>query len=289
MRKTRKHEIKNVDLLAAKKQGTSLEVEPEINNFPQQQDFKQLSRQKKRKKRKRIMIAIFVILGLLAGLFLFLKSSYFDIKEIKVEGMNYYSDSEIISMSGAETGRNILFDSEKVEIIEALEGNPYFKEVKVKRKLPSTLLIQVDERPQTAAIIFGGSFVVIDDEGVVLRKTDVDPKLTLLNGLTISKMTVGETVEAEEKEILSMTLRMLKTMTDGDMYFKRIDVSKLVIRAYVYDNLIVKGTPGEITDAIENGQLQKVVTNLFEQDISRGTIVMGGSSYMSFSPELDAD
>ena len=86
-----------------------------------------------------------------------------------------------------------------------------------------------------------------------------------------------------------MTIKMLNTMKDGDMYFKMIDVSKVVIKAYIYDNLVVKGTPGEITDAIESGELQKVVTDLFDQKISRGTIVMGGSSYMSFSPDLEDD
>ena len=160
------------------------------------------------------------------------------------------------------------------------------KSVKVKTELPSTLIIQVEERPQTAAIEFGDSFVVIDEEGVVLRKTKVDPKLTLLNGLTISRMNTGEKVEAEEKEMLATTLRMLEIMKNGDMYFKRIDVSKIVVRAYIYDNLIVKGTPGEITDAIESGELQKVVTNLFEQNINRGSIVMGGD-YISFSPEIE--
>lgn len=288
MRRTEKHDFRNVDMLTAKRIEDTQELEPnEILNGVLR--MKQLSRVKRRERRRRILIRLLVLLALVGAVILFLRSSYFNIKDIKVEGMNYYTGAEIVGMSGAVTGRNIIFDSGKAEIIESLESNPYFKEVNVKRKLPSTLIIQVVERPQTAAILFGDSFIVIDDEGVVLRKTDVDPKLTLLTGLTISKMTVGEKVDAEEKEVLATTLHMLNTMQDGDMYFKKIDVARVVIRAYIYDNLIVKGTPGEINEAIESGELQKVVSNLFEQNISRGTIVMGGSSYMSFSPELDAD
>ena len=252
-------------------------------------DFKQLSRQKRRKRRTRAMICFLVLLFVCVGVFLFLRTNYFNIKEIKVEGSTYYTETEIISMARAETGRNIVFDSGKADIEELLESNAYFKKVTVKRKLPSTLVIQVEERPQIAAVEFGDSFIVIDDEGVILRKTDVDPKITILTGLTISKLTIGEQIEAEEKETLAMTLRMLNTMEKGDMYFKKIDVAKVVIRAYIYDNLIVKGTPSEVTEAIENGKLQKVVSDLFDQNISRGTIVMGGTNYMSFSPELDAD
>ena len=249
-------------------------------------DFKQLSRQKRRKRRKRAMICFLVLLFVCVGVFLFLRTSYFNIKEIKVEGSTYYTETEIISMARAETGRNIVFDSGKADIEELLESNAYFKNVTVKRKLPSTLVIQVEERPQIAAVEFGDSFIVIDDEGVILRKTDVDPKITILTGLTISKLTIGEQIEAEEKETLAMTLRMLNTMEKGDMYFKKIEV---VIRAYIYDNLIVKGTPSEVTEAIENGKLQQTVADLFDKNISRGTIVMGGTNYMSFSPELDAD
>ncbi len=289
MHKTRKQDFGSVDLLAAKK------IEENTQEIPSKQiltsvlQMKQVTRQQKREKRRRLLIGLLVLLIIIGAIIIFLRSSYFAIKDIKVEGMNYYSGAEVINMSGATTGRNILFDAGKSEIQDNLEKNPYFKSVKVKRKLPSTIIIKVEERPQIASIQFGDSYIVIDDEGIVLRRADLDPKLTLLTGLTISKMTIGENIEAEEKEILAMTLRMLNTMRDGDMYFKKIDVARVVIKAYIYDNLMVKGTPGEITEAIDSGELQKVVTNLFEQDISRGTIVMGGSSYMSFSPELDED
>ena len=288
MRRTQKQDFRNLDLLAAKKMSDTQELRPN-EVLSGVLEAKQISRVKRRERRRRIIIRLLILLAIIGAVILFLRSRYFEIKDIKVEGMSYYTGSEIISMSGATTGRNLIFDSGKADIIDALNSNPYFKDVNVKRKLPSTLIIQVEERPQTAAIMFGDSFIVIDDEGIVLRRTDVDPKLTLLTGLTISKMTVGEKVDAEEKEVLSTTLHMLNTMRNGDMYFKKIDVARVVIRAYIYDNLIVKGTPGEINEAIESGELQKVVTNLFEQDISRGTIVMGGDSYMSFSPELDVD
>jgi len=39
---------------------------------------------------------------------------------------------------------------------------------------------------------------------------------------------------------------------------------------------------------IQRGELQKVVNNLFNDKINRGTIKVGGSDYMSFTPEIDA-
>ena len=89
-------------------------------------------------------------------------------------------------------------------------------------------------------------------------------------------MDPGEAVEAEEAENLKTTLEMLKAMEDGDIFFKQIDVSKVTIKAHIYDYLIVSGTPREIMKSLESGNLQKVVSKLFDEGITRGTISAGG-------------
>ena len=91
------------------------------------------------------------------------------------------------------------------------------------------------------------------------------------------------------RERPQVKLRMLASMREGDIFFKQIDVSDVLIHAYIYDSLIVKGTPGEMMKSIDGGELQKVVNRLFEEGISRGTIKMGGEDYMSFTPEIETD
>lgn len=242
---------------------------------------------KKKKRKSHFLRNSLIILLLLGAAFLFVKSDYFLIKNIEVEGNTYYTKNEIISLADAKTGNNIIFDAEIKQMEENLEKNPFFKIIEIKRKLPSTIVIRVEERQQMAAIQFGDKYIVMDDEGVILRMTEVEPKVTLLTGLTISKMDVGEPLEAEEKENLSMVLRMLKTMQDGDLYFKKIDASKAVIKAYIYDTLIVKGTASEVFSAIEAGEVQLVVSDLFEKGVSRGTIKMGGSGNVIFTPDIE--
>ena len=265
-----------------------LQIDNRFDVEPEQSRVGSRSKRKKVKKRKSHFLRNFLLLILICvGIFFFLKSDYFLIKDIEVVGNSYYTKAEVISIAKATTGKNIIFDAEKDTILENLEANPFFKNVTVKRQLPSTLLIEVEERPQIAAVEFGDSFIVIDDEGVILRRTDVDPRVTILTGLTISRMDVGEPIEAEEKETLSMTLRMLKTMEEGDLYFKKIDVSRVVIKAYIYDNLIVKGTPAEVFSAIEEGYVQSVVSDLFSKNVSRGTIKMGGSGQVIFTPDIE--
>ena len=250
--------------------------------------LKHVERQRKKHRKKHYFLRFVVLLCIGTGVFLFLKSNYFNIKSFSVEGNSYYTDAEVISMAKAKKGVNLIFDAGLSDIKKNLKGNPYFEDIYVKRSLPDKLIISVKERRQTAAIVYGESFVVIDEDGTVLRKATVDPQVTLLTGLTISKMNIGEKVEVEESDALKMTLRMLSAMNKGDLFFKKIDVSKVLIRAYIYDTLSVKGTPKELMQTIQRGELQKVVNNLFNDKINRGTIKVGGSDYMSFTPEIDA-
>lgn len=249
-------------------------------------EFKEVDRKKKVRKKKNYLLRFLVFVGILAAVTLFLSSGFFVIEKIEVQGNVYYNDEEVINISGAQTGGNLFWGAGASEIRDRLGEDPYFAEVRVKRRLPDTLVIEVEERRQTAAIVYGDEYIVIDEQGIVLRKSDVDPKVTLLTGLTVSKMKPGEKIEVEESAILSSTLQMLQVMTDGDIYFKKIDVSKTIIRAYIYDTLLVKGTPRQMKDSIENGNLQKVVNNLFKNDTTRGTISLGNGKYMSFSPEF---
>lgn len=247
-------------------------------------EFKEIQRERKVRKKKHYLAKFLIFVVICAGVGIFLSSGFFDIKEIKVTGNKYYTDEEVINMADAKTGGNLFWGAGGSQIEDRLLEDSYFSEVKLSRTLPSTITIEVSERKQVAAITYGDKYVVIDEEGIILRKSSVDPKLTLLKGLTISKMNVGEGVAAEEADTLGTTLKMLGTIEEGDIFFKRIDVSQVIIKAYIYDTLLVKGTPKQMMKAIENGDLQKVVNNLFKNKTTRGTINLGDHNYMSFSP-----
>ena len=112
MRRTKKQDFTSLDLLSSNRTYTQ-EVSGTGSKRFSTLDSKRVSAQKKKERRKRFFMRFLVFLFLVVALLLFLRSKYFEIKDIKVEGMNYYSGSEIISMSGAELGRNLIFDPGK--------------------------------------------------------------------------------------------------------------------------------------------------------------------------------
>jgi len=249
-------------------------------------EFKEINREKKVRKKKHYLMKFLITIGVIAALIAFLLSPVFNVRNITVTGNYYYTDDEVINMAAASKDRNIFIHSGRSEIKSRLEKDPYFSNVKVGIGLPSTLKIKVTERRQVAAIVYGNQYVVIDVNGTVLRKTSVDPHVTLLKGLTLSKIETGKKVRAVEADTLKSTLEMVSSMKKGDFYFKKINVSNVFIKAYIYDSLVVQGTPNQMKKSIDRGDLQKVVYKLFKNGIKRGTISLGDSNYISFSPAI---
>lgn len=243
------------------------------------------SRRQMRRVRLMVILAFIVIIGLIV---LFgLKAPAFNVTNVEVTGNHYYSDDEIINMANASYDVNIFSDVDCRNIRDRLMKDPYMEQVSVKRKLPSTISIEISEREQVAGVVYGSSYVVIDIDGIVLRKTSVDPKVTVLKGMNISKMKLGEPIEVEEDVLLRQCIDMITAMKDNNMYFKSISVGEGMVRAYVLDNLIVEGMAENIVTSLKNEEIQLVVQQLFEEGIERGTIKVTGDTYVSFTPKID--
>ena len=243
-------------------------------------------RKKKKRRKKHYFLRFLILLALCAGLYFFANSEFFDVQEIQIEHNTYYTNQQIISISKAKVGEN-LFKANVRNMKKNLLSDPYIKSVSIKKRLPHTLVITVEERKEAAAIQYGDTYVLIDADGMVLRKTDTEPELTILEGLTIKSIEPGTPLEVEESYVLTDTLQMLQSMEDNDLYFKKIDISRVMIKAYIYDYLVCQGTPENLLASMENGDLQAVLYDLYTKDTQRGVISVGNDSYISFSPAIE--
>ncbi len=214
------------------------------------------------------------------------ESGLFDVSEVEVENNSYYTAEQIIEKSGLKTGENI-FECRTRKLKEALLADTYIKDVKVSRKLPDTIIISVTERTETAAVEYGDSYIILDSSGLVLRQTETEPKLTLLVGLTLKSIEEGKALVAEENYVLSDTLEILEMMTESEVYFKKIDLSGVMIKAYIYDNLICSGTPEAVAENLKNGGLKQVLYELYSQGVERGTITVNSDGSCAFNAAIE--
>ena len=243
-------------------------------------------RRRKKRKKKRYLLKFFIFCLVVSGGITFMFSDYFKVEKILIEGNVNYTAEEILALSGAKPGKN-LFKVDKGKIVDNLLKDSYLETAKVVRKPPNTIVIKVVERKEMAVIPYGKEFIIIDNSGYVLNRVEEEPQLTQLLGLNIKTMDRGQIIQVKEEEMLRDTLDMLKTMEYSDLFFKKIDMTNVVIKAYIYDNLICKGTPENILTNMKNGNLETILYDLYKKEITKGVIHVGDDQYCSFSPNIE--
>lgn len=266
------------------------EKDPEIEAIKEK--IRERKREKRRKARMRrtrfwtLLSATLISIALL----IFSLSSFFTVDSIEVRGNSRFTAEEIINIAHAVPGHNIIYNPGSAEIVEYLEQNPFIKSASVSRKLPSTLVITVNERKQACAFKYDDDYLVMDDEGILLNKTRTEPKITMIYGLVASKIKLGETIGTKNQQMFSKTLKLIREMNAGDLYFVSIDMTEYeesrMVRAAVYDKLVVKSDYDLLVENIGNGRLHKVLEKLFDDGVKRGTITLNADGTAGFEPGL---
>lgn len=97
---------------------------------------------------------------------------FFRVDTVVVTGTQRYTQQEVIDATGIKTGDN-LFLMNKYDVAQNIVGElPYIEEIRINRKLPDTLLIQVEECGTPLALVQDGSAWLISSTGkIVDQKT----------------------------------------------------------------------------------------------------------------------
>lgn len=238
-------------------------------------------RKKKKRKKKRYLLKLLILLLLCIGLYFFLHSSIFTIKTIEVSKSSHFTAQQVLQMAGLKSGMN-LFDYRAGKCEDKLAENPYIQSAKVKRSLPGTVKIELSERQELAVVAHGKKYVVIDGGGTVLQIVDKLPKLTLLIGLSVTDSQEGEEIGIKESSAFKKSMDILNTMEETDLYFKKIDVSEVVAKAYVKDKLFCRGKPKNLVACMEEGKLQMVLYDLHKRGIKQAVVNVGNDLSCSY-------
>lgn len=134
------------------------------------------SRSNRRRRRGRFggLLKLFAILIAMAAI-VYALALFFRMDHIVVTGNERYTEKEVLEASGLETGGNLYFLN-KFDVKEVIFATlPYVEEVRIYRKLPDTLLIELRECAAVAGIESEGGIWLISDQGKLLELTDSLP------------------------------------------------------------------------------------------------------------------
>jgi cell division protein FtsQ len=171
----------------------------------QRKDQARGSNPQKRKRGKRrkgrfgflyqFMCLILVCTAIVAGCIVFFKANH-----IEVVGAKRYTAGEIQEVSGVSVGDN-LFLINKFSVIHRLSQRlPYLNHIVIRRKLPDTLVIMVEECIPVAALFWENEYWILDQSGKLLEKKESPDGYPELTGVSILSPVQGSvmTLAAED-------------------------------------------------------------------------------------------
>ncbi len=251
--------------------------------------IKRTNQRKRKNRRKKIIIrsvfgVAFLCIGVVVALMLF-----FNINKIDVTGDTIYSTEDVIRASDLEIGDNLIFLS-KSKLNEKISKElPYVSSVKVKRKLPSTLELQITKTQGYMAVATNGYYTLLDKSGKVLEcdLETIGENIVLANLGEIENATVGEIIVLKEKKVFEKLEKILAECDRVELTdITAIDLSDIYNIKLVYQGRITLEL-GETSDDKLHSKLalgkESITLHDKENNLYRGTInlTVDGKGYLS--------
>ncbi len=153
----------------------------------------------------------------------FAKATFFKLERIEVSRMRQLSRDEIVSLTGAKLGDSLL-KLELQHVAEQLEKNPWIEKLKVRRRFPGTLSIEITERVPVA-IVNMGYLYYLDAKGEIFKPLTEGDRLDfpVLTGITEEDLLK----DADgTKQMLTTALGIMDLLKKGSV-FRLSDVSEI--------------------------------------------------------------
>lgn len=213
-----------------------------------------------------------------------MSSERFDLKNVKIEGNQHITDAEVMKMTQIEKGKNI-FLIRKGKAAKAIKASSYAEDCSIKRQLPDTLLINVKERIYAAIIPYGDRYALIDPDGILISVRDERPPVTLIDGVKIKKMKLGEKIEVNRPKRLASSLSFLDQMRANDLVFRYVYIDSeggMVVQ--IYKRMRATGKEATIRKHVKNGNFKLVLNDLQKKGKTVGTLKFIDEKFCSYNP-----
>lgn len=212
---------------------------------------------------------------------------FFRMDHIVVSGNERYTQQEILSASGLEEGQNLYFIN-KFDVKETIFAQlPYVEEVRINRKLPDTLLIEVRECRAVAGLRCGNAVWLVSAQGKLLEEAPVPPEdCPIVSGATPIEPKAGRQMDLGEAEYRGgVVLSLLDEADKKNMRAEigEIDMSDEVTLRFTYLGRFTVSIPWTADIAYKLESLETVVEYLEDNECGRIDLMTEGKA--SFIPE----
>lgn len=206
------------------KKATSKNVKKEDKNK------KSKNKKKNDKPKSKKGLVVFLIILVIAGIISFLlTSSLFKINEVEIVNNSKVTLESIKEIVNFDNYRNIFWVNTFAVEKEIEANNAYIESVKVSRKLPNTVVIDVKERTPKYMLQIADSFVYINNQGYMLEVSTENIGLPIILGFKtdLSNIEVGKRLDVEDLKKMQNIIKIVQTANVNEVgeYITKIDIS----------------------------------------------------------------
>jgi cell division protein FtsQ len=135
----------------------------------------------------------------------------FGINDIQIIGNYHLEKKDVISRSKIQKGEP-LFKINLSEIEDRLEQNAWIKRASIKKRLPETLLIKIEEAEPMALLSLKKRLYLMDGDGELLER---------LKGDGVPFLPVIKNINPKKKEDMKEALKLVSTLNDKNIIANR--------------------------------------------------------------------
>lgn len=235
-------------------------------------------------KRGRFTVYTFILLVILF-IYICISSSVFELKEVRLNGNNKITKSDVVKIASIEEGKNI-FKYNLKDIEKNLLANPYIKYAKATRKFPDKLVINIKENSEDAIIKDGKSYIYLGMDGLVLseKKEITNNNIPLVNGLEIKEKDINSKVKinSDKSKYIILSIDTLKK-NNMTRKIESIKINKNIMLMKTDDNINVNLKLDE--DTVYNiNRLQVILVDLKTSNKKGGSIDLTSKEQAVYSP-----
>lgn len=238
-----------------------------------------------------VKISVLLMLGAVFSLFIF-NLDYFDVKNFSIHNLQRVKKNDIIKIIQQYQNQNILSLNTK-ELKQKLLENPEIEDVKIKRKLPDTLVIYVYEKWTVGLIKYLNSYIEIDKKGYVIRiEGDLPQDSIVFEGLKVTQAAVGKKIMVTDEVLLQKAIDVAQGLLRFNA-LKVFKVKELVVLLKNVSDIQLKMDKltvrlGDGSDIDYKLRLLKSVYDKLPKNVE-GVITLNSNGIATFSPNIGED
>lgn len=225
-------------------------------------------KQARKKKANRRLIIYLSIFFLLIAIIVYMQSPLSHIKVINVEGVEHVDEQEILKRSELNTETNIWTVTKK-SIEQRIEKHPVVSNVEIRKKLPSTIEINVTEFERVGYVFQDNGYYLLLENGNMLS----EPQQPTGDAPLLLQFTDESYLQRMTEELKNLPKSILNLISE--IYWNPAEEDENKILLYMNDGIMVDSS---IRDFSEKMKIYPSIAAQIEPG-SKGILHIGVGAY----------